>query len=82
LPFQGYAVGEAQPAHRKYLYQIGVNLMIKDLTATLLKILKGEDPEAFSAEAKQAALDLAIALGKEECQRLYHFVVLVTRMAR
>jgi hypothetical protein len=56
--------------------------MIKDLTATLLKILEGEDPEAFSAEAKQAALDLAISLGKEECQSLYHFAVLVTRMAR
>jgi hypothetical protein len=56
--------------------------MIKDLTATLLKILEGEDPEAFSAEAKRTALDLAIALGKEECQTLYHFAVLVTRMAR
>jgi hypothetical protein len=82
LPFQGYAVGEAQPAHRNHLHQIGVNLMIKDLTAVLLKILEGEDPEAFSAAAKQTALDLAIALGKEECQTLYHFAVLVTRMAR
>lgn len=29
--------------------------MIKDLTATLLKILEGEDPEAFSADAKKTA---------------------------
>jgi hypothetical protein len=76
-------VGEAQPARRNINQSIfGVNLMIKDLTATLLKILEGEDPEAFSADAKQAALDIALALGKEECQRLYHFAVLVTRMAR
>ena len=51
------------------------------LSKTLKEFLEYEDPPDFSHHAKQRALDLAIDLGKEDAQKLYHFAVLVTKMA-
>ena len=55
---------------------------IKDLTGILLEILSDEDPEDFSPLARRVALELSLELGQEQCQRLYHFAVMVSRMAR
>jgi hypothetical protein len=55
---------------------------VKDFTDNILGLLDDEDPENFTPEARRIALELALVLGEEQCQTLYHFAVLVTRMAR
>jgi hypothetical protein len=52
------------------------------LAQRLLSVTMDEDPENFSGEAKKIALDVALELGEDECQTLYHFAVMVARMAR